>query len=75
MKIIAAEQINKVYTELENGNATGLRHVLDIATLNEGAFERCTAPPPDFSKAEAQGMQVGGMLSTACGFFFCFEWW
>ena len=75
VKIIAAEQINEVYTELENGNASGLRHVLDIATLNDGAFERCTAPPPDFSKAEAQGMQVGGMLATACGFFFCFEWW
>jgi uncharacterized zinc-type alcohol dehydrogenase-like protein len=74
VKIIAAEQINEVYTALENGNDSGLRHVLDIATLDEGAFERCTAPPPDFSKAEAKGMAVGGMLATACGMLFCCEW-
>ena len=74
VKIIAAEDINGVYEELEHGNASGLRHVLDIATLNDGAFERCTRPAPDFSKAEAKGMNIGGILSTAAGMFFCGEW-
>lgn len=74
IKIISAEEINGVYEELEHGNASGLRHVLDIATLNDGAFDRCTRPPPDFSKAEAQGMYVSGMLYTAASMFFCCEW-
>jgi D-arabinose 1-dehydrogenase-like Zn-dependent alcohol dehydrogenase len=74
VKIIGAHEINGVYEALENGNDSGLRHVLDIGTLNEGAFDACTAPPPDFSKAHAKGMSVGGMLGAAAEMFFCGKW-
>jgi D-arabinose 1-dehydrogenase-like Zn-dependent alcohol dehydrogenase len=74
VKIINVSEINGVYEALENGNDSGLRHVLDISTLNEAAFGACTAPPPDFSKAHAKGMHMGCMLLTAASMFFCGKW-
>jgi D-arabinose 1-dehydrogenase-like Zn-dependent alcohol dehydrogenase len=75
VKIVGAAEINGVYEALENGNDSGLRHVLDIGTLNEGAFDACAAvAPPDFSKAHAKGMSLGGMMGSAADMFFCGKW-
>ena len=63
-----------MYEELELGNDSGLRHVLDISTITEEAAARCTAPPPDFSKAEAKGMNLGGILGEAASMLFCGKW-
>ena len=74
IKIVGAHEINGVYEELEGGNDSGLRHVLDIATINEGTAALCTAKPPDFSKAEAKGMYLSGILGEVAAMLFCGRW-
>lgn len=76
VKIISAWDVNGVYEELEGGNDTGVRHVLDIATLTapEAEAKCAAAKAPDFSNATAHGISVGGLLSAACGMFFCGKW-
>jgi len=41
VKLIGVEEINAAYEDLDNGNKSGHRHVIDISTLNESAFEKC----------------------------------
>jgi uncharacterized zinc-type alcohol dehydrogenase-like protein len=74
VKIIGAHEINGVYEELEKGNDSGVRHVLDIGTINEETAAKCTAPPPDFAGATAHGITTGGLLWAAADMFFCGKW-
>ena len=49
--------------------------VLDIASLDDGAEARCTAPPPDFSLIKEEGgITIGGLLSTVADMLFCGKW-
>jgi hypothetical protein len=46
-QVIGVEQLNSVYEKLANNNDKGVRYVLDLeGTLNEDAFAKCVAPPP-----------------------------
>ena len=74
VKIIGPWEINGVYEELERGNDAGVRHVLDIGLLNDEAAAKCTAPPPDFTGADAKGISLGGLMGAAADMFFCGKW-
>jgi alcohol dehydrogenase (NADP+) len=73
IKIIGVHEINGVYEDLEKGNDSGLRHVIDLATLNDEAFTKCTAPPPDLSTTSS-GMTGWGIMSTALTMLFTGRW-
>jgi hypothetical protein len=58
------------YTELEAGNDTGVRNVLDIASLRDaGVFERCAGVPPP-TLAATPPVSVGGILGGIAGLLF-----
>jgi len=47
------EELNAIYTALDASNDSGVRYVLDLqGTLNETAFDKCTAPPPTLKAPE-----------------------
>lgn len=39
-------QVNECFEKLESSNESGERFVIDLSTLNEGAFEACKGVPP-----------------------------
>ena len=48
IELIPVEKLHPAYTALAAGNDSSVRYVLDLATLDDGAAERCRAvPPPD----------------------------
>jgi len=49
VEVVPVWDINRVYEMLDCGNDSGVRFVLDLqGTLNPRAFDKCTAPPPEF---------------------------
>lgn len=74
IKIVSVEEINGVYETLDSKNIGGLRYVIDIATLNESAIEKCkdVASPKISSHA---GISGGAICATLCGMLCCCRWW
>jgi len=71
IKLIGVHEINRVYEELDNSNASAVRYVIDIAgTLNESAFEKCKDLAPPKLKPYA-GMSVGDIVGAICAVFCC----
>jgi len=76
VKIIDASEINRVYEELERGNESGVRHVIDIETLRSPDLEaKCAAAAPPAFGSNDGGISFGGLLSTAADMFFTLKWW
>lgn len=47
IKVLPVEKLNFIYQQLDDGNSSNLRYVIDIAgTLNEDTASRCVDPPP-----------------------------
>ena len=70
---IPVERINAAYTAIERGNDSGVRYVIDMSTLNEEAFQRCTAPPPDLS-VKSTGISMGAVLGELAGMLLRGRW-
>lgn len=70
---IPVEGINAAYTAIERGNDSGVRFVIDMASLNEDAFKRCTAPPPDLS-VKSTGISMGAVLGELAGMLLRGRW-
>ena len=69
IEIVGANDVNSVYEKLEASNESGVRYVLDIATLNEAAFATCAAPPARLEKGEP--LKLSKALWSACGLLCC----
>lgn len=48
VEVRPVSDLGDIFEKLDQGNDSGLRYVLDIATLTDGAFQACEAPPPKF---------------------------
>jgi D-arabinose 1-dehydrogenase-like Zn-dependent alcohol dehydrogenase len=74
IQTIPVEKINSVYETLSKNNDEGVRYVIDIATLNEGAFARCkdvAAPKLEPSPP----LSFGAILGTLAGMIFLGRAW
>ncbi len=58
IKVIPVEGINAAFTALDSANDAGVRHVIDISTLDAGAAARCEGVPPPT-------LAAGGALSMS----------
>ena len=73
-KTVPVEEINKVYEVLVGNNDSGLRYVIDIeGSLNEGAMDRCTSPPPNLGP-KPKTMGPCTILGAICSFVCCCKW-
>ena len=60
VQVSRVEMLNEILTKLDGSNEAGTRYVLDIrGSLDSGAKERCTAPPPTLKPDE------GGLTTMA----------
>jgi len=72
IKLVSVTELNKVYTDLDSGNPTALRYVLDIEnTLNESTV--CNEPAPTLSPNKTN-FNIGSVLSEFTYMFFTFKW-
>lgn len=69
IKLIGVHEINRVYEELDSANASAVRYVIDIGTLDEGAFETCKDLKPPKLQPYA-GMSLTDIV-CAIGAVFC----
>jgi hypothetical protein len=70
IKIIGPEEIASAYEELDAGNASGVRHVIDCGRINADAFERCAAiSPPRISPDKP--MSTCSIIGAICAMFCC----
>ena len=74
IKVISVTEINYAYEQLDRCNESGERFVLDLAnTLNDSAFEKCTAPPPKFG-TPTPPLGLGTIVGAICGLFCSCKW-
>ena len=74
IKLINVDQINETYTILDSNNDAGVRHVIDLSTLNATAAERCnTVKPPTLS--HGLGLTAGGVVGAIVNLIFLGRWW
>jgi uncharacterized zinc-type alcohol dehydrogenase-like protein len=75
VQIVSASEVNAVYEDLDGGNKSGLRFVIDIASLRAADVEeRCVAAPPPKFSTHAGGISYGGLLAAAAKMLFTFKW-
>jgi hypothetical protein len=75
IKVIPVEGINRAYEELDRANESGVRFVIDIASLDEGAAARCeaAAKPPQFGKP-APPLSITSIVGGICGLLCSCRW-
>ena len=74
IKIISVQEINGVFSSLDSNNDAGVRHVIDLSTLNAGAAERCAGvAPPKIS--HGLGLTTGLVLGGIAKMFCLGRWW
>ena len=69
IEVVGANNVNSVYERLAAANASGVRYVLDAATLTEAAFEQCTAPPA--ALVPGKPLSVAKSLRGLCALLCC----
>ena len=73
VKVVPVTELNNVYSELDKGNPTGLRYVLDIEnSLNKDTV--CNAAPPVLSPSKAY-FSPSSMIPEFLWLFFTFKWY
>jgi alcohol dehydrogenase (NADP+) len=66
ISIIGVDGVNAVYEDLSKGNATGLRYVIDLKTLNEAdAEKKCLNVKSPALAPHVSGMTIMTILATA----------
>mmetsp|Transcript_2911 Transcript_2911/g.3941 ORF Transcript_2911/g.3941 Transcript_2911/m.3941 type:complete len:402 (+) Transcript_2911:411-1616(+) len=68
--IVGVNELNGVFQALDSSNDKGKRYVLDIATLNDQAFEKCNSPPPVLGDNETQMSLFSGIKEAIRIFLF-----
>lgn len=66
-QIVGVERVNEVFEKLEGSNESGERYVIDLATLNEGAFAKCAGvPAPKLGPSHPMGLSgiLGSVFKT-----------
>ncbi len=74
IKLIPVEGINKVYTELDASNESGVRYVIDLATLNDEAEKRCVDSPPVIHPVTGGMTSMGSILGAVFDMLCCCKW-
>jgi D-arabinose 1-dehydrogenase-like Zn-dependent alcohol dehydrogenase len=65
VKVVPVEEVNRVYEDLDHANDSGVRYVIDIATLNEDAAARCKAAAPT-TTARAIASSTAAIAAPSC---------
>ena len=66
--------MNRVYEDLDHANDSGVRYVIDIATLNDGAAARCAAAAPPKFGPPAPALSLGSIVGGICGLLCSCRW-
>jgi hypothetical protein len=74
VKVVPVEEVNRVYEDLDHANDSGVRYVIDIATLNDGAAARCAAAAPPKFGPPAPALSLGSIVGGICGLFCSCRW-
>jgi uncharacterized zinc-type alcohol dehydrogenase-like protein len=75
VRVIPVEAINSAFEALESANESGERFVIDLAgSLNEAAFDRCSAVAPPKFGPPPPVMTVGSILRAIVGTLCCCRW-
>ena len=71
ISIVGVDGINAVYEDLSKGNATGLRYVIDLKTLNQdGIVEKCAKVPAPVLAPHVSGMNLLTIFATLFDMWF-----
>jgi uncharacterized zinc-type alcohol dehydrogenase-like protein len=75
IEMVGVDGINEVYTKLDGANPDGKRYVIDIATLDESATEKCSEVQPPTLKQEFKGgLSLCGIVCECCKIICCCKW-
>ena len=74
VKVVPVEEVNRVYEDLDRANESGVRYVIDIATLNDGAAAKCAAAAPPKFGPPSPGLTLGSIVGGICGLLCSCRW-
>ena len=71
VEVIPVEGLHPAYTALAAGNDSSVRYVLDLASLDEGAADRCRAVPPPNLGPAPPAISPLSIISSILGMLCC----
>jgi hypothetical protein len=72
ISVVPVAELNAVFARLDGSNESGLRYVLDLASLTEDAA--CTAPAPALSPYDGN-FTIPNAVFEMLGLLFLWRWW
>jgi uncharacterized zinc-type alcohol dehydrogenase-like protein len=74
VELIPVEGVNRAYEQLDASNESGVRFVIDLASLNEEAFARCSKVPAPKLGPQPPPMGMGSIVGAILSLLCCCRW-
>ena len=75
IEVVPCSDLNKIYTNLDASNESGVRYVLDIEnTLNEKTEQECKDKAAPKIQPQEKEMSLCSILGDAMRLFCCCKW-